>query len=1487
MCLVGTLGLIACGPTEPEPQPGPGTEPAITIHSPESDRDLPRGQIITVTYTITNSPTTALAFVDVDSDPTNGNETVILDSINGGDRLTFNFDTSSVPRGTYQIGIRASNADGTATTYATNSNGTAVGITVNGVPLPAINSPTNNMELLSGAPVEIVFSCNDPENDVSWSLFYDSNQTTDGGESLIPNGTGTGNALPGGSNQALTWPTIGVPNGVYFIGLTCQDPAGSLVTTYTNARLTLTDQLTIPTVTVTAPAESQTVFSDDSIAVEFAVSDPTSSAARVTVFVDEDSDFEQDESEIIVASNLAASTTAITIDSSVLAVLPDDTYSIGVFVEQDGQTNVAYAPGEITVIGAGDLTIVTPNDSTTVRPGTDILIVWNTNVPNGQAKIDAATFTSDPAGLKGVPVVPDPLFDAKDLEITPNNVTLDTATLPAGFYVVEITLSPVDENGDPTGDESSTVLSPPIRITTSPDVFWVGSIEVGDDDVEPLAHMDGLIFEGVNNQDNAGTSLTSLPLIDSGLSNVGAIMIGARYGKPYFTNPGGVGSGEAFLIYNNIGNINRRYSLNAVGTQRSDPTDNPEEIAGLRFSGIAFDSSPEDILNDGGQIDPDILSEDADGDGRLDMFDEDRDGDNFLDPIEDRDQDGNLDVAEDGFLGIDGNGDGVIDNSNERIFVAQYVNGALDTAVAEDRDGDGGDPEAEGDTTWGLSSFGRLPDADGDGIPELVFGFEYTDSIAPNALPGSHQEGFGTMVQENQFERGGIVVIPSAAEPTIQAPFALGRGEDRVVQLDFVGQSFDAGSPFLDSVETDFRGFGPGTPPVDPNFPYVMPTTLVDILGAPGNPLACAGTQLQVELTNNLASEYLVQGNYIITRIDEGGGITQEAVALVASAGAFDRECIDIEAGETINLTPNGVVIINPDAFVAVGEVADMRTGQNGVTVGGPANRVTHGVVGDPDLALALDLNDNDETGPDGCELDTTDGCGETIASPFYGFTNAQVRPNMGAPTHPLAYRQTLANPAVRNATVPPGCQDCARSVGDPNDLGETSGPPFNQISTGFYPGAPTPPIGARILGQGIGDRFGAGISFSPGIDARVLVGAPNRDIGGVDTGCVHQFPMAPFWVSSPDLAGVNTAGPKPTQYIVNEVGSESPNAIPGLLQASLSDSGTYVGADEGDRTGAAVIGIEDFNDDVLSDVVIGAPGSDGRADEFADSGTVYVIYRIPTDIEDAIPLDEVELPRNDPQRLNGLLINGDFNPTDGGDQIGSILASNCDLNDDGNNDIVIGSPLHGDTNIGEVIVVFGGENLSSPEFGYSIQDLVDLGRAVRIQGARAGDQAGFNIACDGDFDGDGVNDLVVSAPFATPEYDSNGDDFPDAPGLDLDKDGLNDGQLLDPNEAGLVYVITNTGDIAGTVSLSQLGGQVHGFTFVGLNGGDHLGGGFENKRGTRSQGISYAGDFNGDGRDDLLMSSIMADPPGKVDAGEVYLIFGFDQDEADQMIGN
>ena len=86
-------------------------------------------------------------------------------------------------------------------------------------------------------------------------------------------------------------------------------------------------------------------------------------------------------------------------------------------------------------------------------------------------------------------------------------------------------------------------------------------------------------------------------------------------------------------------------------------------------------------------------------------------------------------------------------------------------------------------------------------------------------------------------------------------------------------------------------------------------------------------------------------------------------------------------------------------------------------------------------------------------------------------------------------------------------------------------------------------------------------------------------------------------------------------------------------------------------------------------------------------------------------------------------------------------------------------------------------------------------------------------------------------------------------------------------------------------LDLAQVGTPaLKGVVFVGRRDGDMIGGGTKvltgidpagNSTTAFSRGVSGLGDIDGDGRDDYAISAMLADPFGKTDAGEVYVIYG------------
>ncbi|MEP0846176.1 MAG: FG-GAP repeat protein [Phycisphaerae bacterium] len=282
--------------------------------------------------------------------------------------------------------------------------------------------------------------------------------------------------------------------------------------------------------------------------------------------------------------------------------------------------------------------------------------------------------------------------------------------------------------------------------------------------------------------------------------------------------------------------------------------------------------------------------------------------------------------------------------------------------------------------------------------------------------------------------------------------------------------------------------------------------------------------------------------------------------------------------------------------------------------------------------------------------------------------------------------------------------------------------------------------------------------------------------------------------------------------------------------------------------------GVGDFNADGIEDILIGNPlANDG-------DGSVYVMFgRLPLLVRNGeLALEELNLPLNSgggPARIfDGVRIVGSSKT-----RLGESQAAAGDFNNDGISDLLIGSPLLNNRK-GGVAVFFGSRdviNFTQEEIPF--EEVPARGLGVVFVGEQDEDLAGARVAGAGDVDGDGNDDILIAAPNRSVT-------------LDLDLDGITD---VNRTNCGVVYLIYGSPKLQGTISLSEIGTeQLPGATFIGRNSAEFLGGGI-GEQGDRSLGIAPAGDVDGDGRIDLLLTSVTASPRDRVQAGEAYLVYG------------
>jgi hypothetical protein len=338
------------------------------------------------------------------------------------------------------------------------------------------------------------------------------------------------------------------------------------------------------------------------------------------------------------------------------------------------------------------------------------------------------------------------------------------------------------------------------------------------------------------------------------------------------------------------------------------------------------------------------------------------------------------------------------------------------------------------------------------------------------------------------------------------------------------------------------------------------------------------------------------------------------------------------------------------------------------------------------------------------------------------------------------------------------------------------------------------------------------------------------------------------------------------------------------------------IGKADTDKSGRSVGSAGDFNKDGYSDIIIGSPNASPFNRAFA--GEAYVIFGHGGD-----HFPDIDLAQDLGNR--GFRISGETE-----NSYTAIMTSNAgDFNSDGFSDLAVTAPLaspFGRTEAGVTYVIFGHGGGNFPD--------IDLANTTsysgfRVLGGKGADISGASISSIIDFNGDGHNDLIIGASWASPNNRSHageayvifghgGDHFPDIDlanpiefgfkilgGMpnsqagasvsfigDFNGDGFSDISVgayyaspFGRTEAGATYIIFgHGGDYFPDIDLAQGLGN-NGFKIIGAKKGDQSG-----------FSINYVGDVNKDGFDDFIIGAYFASPSkDREKAGEAYVIFG------------
>jgi hypothetical protein len=181
----------------------------------------------------------------------------------------------------------------------------------------------------------------------------------------------------------------------------------------------------------------------------------------------------------------------------------------------------------------------------------------------------------------------------------------------------------------------------------------------------------------------------------------------------------------------------------------------------------------------------------------------------------------------------------------------------------------------------------------------------------------------------------------------------------------------------------------------------------------------------------------------------------------------------------------------------------------------------------------------------------------------------------------------------------------------------------------------------------------------------------------------------------------------------------------------------------------------------------------------------------------------------------------------------GGAVSSAGDVNGDGVDDVIMGTlfggaPSQAITDRSTSYIIYGSNNMPSV---INASTLALTGRGVMLVG-RGG--AGMVVSRAGDVNGDGIDDVIIGAPF----YEGNS------------QTGF----------SSRSYILYGNNSLPSGINLYSLNYGVMGVTILG-------GGGF-------GYSVSGAGDVNGDGIDDVIIGV----PKGYTDAGHSYIVYGSDK---------
>ena len=255
-------------------------------------------------------------------------------------------------------------------------------------------------------------------------------------------------------------------------------------------------------------------------------------------------------------------------------------------------------------------------------------------------------------------------------------------------------------------------------------------------------------------------------------------------------------------------------------------------------------------------------------------------------------------------------------------------------------------------------------------------------------------------------------------------------------------------------------------------------------------------------------------------------------------------------------------------------------------------------------------------------------------------------------------------------------------------------------------------------------------------------------------------------------------------------------------------------------------------------------------------------------------------------------------------------MSSAGDVNGDGWIDMIISAHFQSVGSLalaGKTYVIYGGAWLASKQT-ISLDNVGDTVPGFVISGWEAGEESGTSVSSAGDFNGDGLADLLVGSIYNNAGGQNSGatyvvlgktdntavnlssvknniggfvikgENAQDKVGVsvssggDINGDGIGDiiiGAIIEltgttQTARGKTYVVFGSTTANATIDLGQIASGIGGFAIVSSTNTEQSG-----------HSVSSAGDINGDGLADIILGAPYSPVDGGASAGRSYVVYG------------